>query len=305
MKKNQSTLPTSLRKGLISALFAYFIWGLLPIFWKTLGNVPPWELLAWRVFGCGILAWVFLLYRGRLALIDLVKKRKISKKIFLHIFWASLLILLNWGLFIWAVSEKRILEASLGYYINPLINVILGIIFFSETLGRRRLTALILAFIGVVIMTLAAGTFPWVSIILALCFGLYGMITKSFPAEMDSIESLGWVMAILSPAGAVYLIFLWEKGSLHLTGFGSLTTVLLLLAGFVTLVPLWLFGTGAKKLSLGMLGFMQYIAPTLMLILGIFVYGESFDIMKGIAFVFILVALGLYSSTLIRGEKKD
>ncbi len=286
--------PSSVYNGFVSALLAYFIWGLLPIYWKNLGFIPSWELIAWRVAGCGVFAWIIIFFRRRIVL-----KSLINLRLFLRIIVASLLIGLNWILYIWAVSTDHILEASLAYYINPLINVILGIIFFSEKLGKIRFAALLLALIGIIIMTLAGGTFPWISIILALTFGLYGMVTKGFPSEIDSIEVLAWEMVVLSPLALIYLIFLGYHESWHLISQGTATTIMLSLAGIVTLIPLWLFGVAARKLPLGVLGFLQYITPTFMLILDVFVYKEPFNLYKGVAFIFILTALSLYSSTLI------
>lgn len=291
---------TALTNGIFSAASAYLIWGLLPVYWKALGQVPPVEQLAWRVLGCAVLSWILLARRRELALIGLIRTGEADRGIFLRIGLASLFLLLNWGLFIWAVSVNRMVEASLGYYINPLINVVLGIIFFSEKLGTRRLIALVLASVGVVIITLGTGVFPWVSLVLALCFGFYGLIAKSLPERVDSLESLAWVMVLLGPAGGIYLLLSARTGTVHLTGYGTPTTILISLAGFVTLLPLWLFGRGAKKLPLGMLGFLQYTAPTLMLTLGVLIYGEPFGWHKAAAFLFILVALGLYTSTLFR-----
>jgi chloramphenicol-sensitive protein RarD len=287
--------PSFRQNGLITALLAYFMWGLLPVYWKILGFIPSWELIAWRVAGCGVFAWIIIFIRRRLVL-----KSMINFRLFLRIVVGSLLIGLNWILYIWAVGNDRILEASLAYYINPLINVILGIIFFSEALGKIRFTALLLALIGIIIMTLAGGTFPWISIILALTFGLYGMVTKGFPSEIDSIEILAWEMVVLSPLALIYLLFLAYQDNWHFLSHGTGTTIMLSLAGFVTLIPLWLFGAAARKLPLGLLGFLQYITPTFMLILGVLVYTEPFNLYKGVAFVFILTALSLYSSTLIK-----
>jgi chloramphenicol-sensitive protein RarD len=279
--------------GLSSALLAYLIWGMLPVYWKVLHQVSSLELLAWRVAGCTLLAWAFILLRGR-------KPVPLTKVLFIRITTAAILIGLNWGIYLWAVAAEKMVEASLGYYINPLINVILGMIFFSEKMGKIRLAALILAFIGVIIMTIQNGVFPWVSLGLALSFGLYGLVTKKFPPEMDSIEALAREMILLGPLAMGYLVFIGFKGSWHIEGFGQEVTLMLILAGVVTLLPLWLFGRGAKMLPLGVLGFLQYIAPTCMLLLGTLVYGEPFGWEKGLAFAFILTALGLYSSTLIR-----
>ncbi|MDC7218368.1 MAG: EamA family transporter RarD [Spirochaetales bacterium] len=277
--------------GLVSALSAYMIWGLLPIYWKVLHSVPSAELLAWRVAGAAFIAWAFILLRGR-------KPVPLTKVLFLRVLAAALLIGFNWGIYLWAIEFEHMVEASLGYYINPLLNVLLGMIFFSEKLGKTRLAALLLAAVGVLIMTFQNGVFPWLSFALALSFGLYGLVTKKFPPEMDSIEALAREMTLLGPPAVLYLIFLGSRGASHLSGYGQNVTVLLILAGSVTLLPLWLFGRGAKRLPLGVLGFLQYIAPTLMLLLGTLVYGEPFGWGKAAAFAFILTALALYSSTI-------
>jgi chloramphenicol-sensitive protein RarD len=291
------------RSGLISALTAYVIWGFLPIYWKQLGQVPSQELLAWRVAGCAVLAWTVVLFRRRPPVLSsLIRKEKTGRALFLRVLAAAVLIALNWGIYLWAVEMERMVEASLGYYINPLVNVVLGIFFFSEKLGRKRLTALILALIGVIIMTVDTGVFPWISLLLALSFGLYGLATKQFPPELDSIEALAGEMLFLGPLGAAWLIFMGRGGAVHIAGYGPLTTVLLLTAGLITLLPLWLFGRGAKSLPLGVLGFLQYVAPTTMLLLGVFVYGEPFSWGKGAAFLFILAALSIYSSTILREQ---
>ena len=290
LKKNPPDQSRS-RDGLVSALSAYLIWGLLPVYWKHLGIVPSAELLAWRVSGCTVLAWTFILIRRR-------KPVKLDRILMIHIASAAILIGLNWGIYLWAVETERMVEASLGYYINPLINVVLGMIFFSEELGKIRLTALLLALAGVIIMTVQSGSFPWISLALALTFGLYGLVTKKFPPAMDSIEALAREMVVLGPLGIAYLLRSGLDSTLHFPGFGQKVTTLLLLAGAVTLLPLWLFGRGAKKLPLGVLGFLQYIAPTIMLLLGTLVYGEPFGWGKAVSFLIILTALGLYSSTL-------
>ncbi len=280
------------RTGFIAGFSAYLLWGLLPVYWKILGVVPAMELLAWRVAGCAVMAWLFILLRRRP-----LSRGIFSPKVVINLLLAALLIAGNWGVFLWAVSTDRILEASLGYYINPLVNVVLGVIFFSERLTRARYIAIFLAFAGVVLMTLNAGKFPWISILLALQFGFYGLAVKSLPAEMDSIEILAWETALLGPIGAGYLFWM-GGGSLHISGYGSTVTLMLLLAGIVTLTPLWLFGIGARRIPLSAMGFLQYVAPTIMLLLGVLVYGEPFGIYRGIAFVLVAAALILYSLTL-------
>lgn len=283
------------QKGFAAGFTAYLIWGFLPVYWKLLGVVPSLELLAWRVAGCSVFAWIVVLTRGRRSSRSLFTRRTIRLLI-----TAALLIAANWGLYIWAVNSERILEASLGYYINPLVNVVLGVLFFSEPLGPRRKIAIILALVGVVLMTLYAGVFPWVSLVLALTFGFYALTVKKLPQELDSIEVLAWVTGILGPFAAGYIVFAALSGTgggWHLVGYGPTVTVLLLVAGLVTLLPLWLFGVGAKRLPLGVLGFLQYVAPTLMLLLGVLVYGEPFGGFRIAAFALVLAALAVYSST--------
>jgi chloramphenicol-sensitive protein RarD len=167
----------------------------------------------------------------------------------------------NWGLFIWAVASERILEASLGYYINPLVNVVLGVMFFSEHLGRKRIIAIGLAAAAVIIMTIDAGTFPWVSILLALLFGFYGLTVKGLPSQIDSIEVLAWETAFTGPLFAGYLAYRGFGTGLHFFGSGSTVTFLLILAGPVTLFPLWLFGVGAKRNTFEHFGFSPISGP--------------------------------------------
>ena len=245
------------RNGFAAGFTAYLIWGFLPVYWKLLGSVPSLELLAWRVSGCCLLAWIILWVRGRKT-----ARGSFSRRTIRLLVTAALLIGANWGIYIWAVNSERILEASLGYYMNPLVNVVLGMLFLSERIGPRRKIAIVLALIGVLLMTLDAGVFPWVSLVLALTFGFYALTVKRLPDELDSIEVLAWVTGILGPFAAGYIAFAALSGTgggWHLVGYGTKVTVMLLGSGVITLLPLWLFGIGAKKLPLGVLGFLQYV----------------------------------------------
>ena len=280
--------------GVVAALSAYVLWGFLPVYWKSLSVVPSAELLAWRVGGAGIIAWLFVLLR----------KRPLSRSVFNmkaagFLLMAAVLISCNWGLYLWAISTGRIVEASLGYYINPLINVLLGVFFFSERMGRIRYIAIFLASAAVILMTLDSGLFPWLSLVLAFSFGFYGLAVKHLSSEIDSIEVLAWETLLVSPLAIGYLVSRGIGGELHFTGFGTGVTVMLVLAGLVTLLPLWLFGVGAKRIPLSTMGFLQYLAPTIMLLLGVLVYGEYFGLFRGIAFSLVAAALVLYSTTLV------
>jgi chloramphenicol-sensitive protein RarD len=281
------------RHGILAAIAAYLIWGILPVYWKTLGMVSPLEILSWRVAGCGVTAWLFVLFRRRPAPRGLLTGFNAALVVS-----GSLLIVCNWGIYIWAVSKGRILEASLGYYINPLVSVLLGVVFFSEKLGRVRYIALALALAGVVLMTLDAGTFPCVSVLLALLFGFYGLVVKRMPRQMDNVDILAWETVLLSPLALGYLVYLGINGNLHLSGFGAMVTTMLVLAGGVTFLPLWLFGVGTRRIRLSSMGFLQFISPTMMLLLGVLVYREPFGVFRAVAFVVVAAALVLYSLTL-------
>ena len=274
---------------------AYLIWGVLPVYWKALGEVPALEQLAWRVAGSAVLAWLIVLLRKKPFPRSVFRPRVLG-----YLALASFLIAGNWGVFIWAISSGHIVEASLGYYMNPLVNVALGVVFLKERLGRLRLTAIVLALLAVIFLTVQAGSFPWVSVLLAVFFGFYGLIVKRLPAEIGSIEVLAMETVVLGPLAVAYLIVVSAEGSGHWLGSGTSVTVLLSLAGFVTLLPLWLFGIGAQRIPLGVLGFLQYTAPTMMLLLGVLVYGESFAVSRLAAFVLVAIALTLYTISLRR-----
>ena len=281
--------------GVAAALTAYALWGFLPIYWKALAVVPPVELLAWRVGGAGIIAWFFIFLRKRP-----LNRSILNVKAASYLLIAAVLISCNWGLYLWAVFAGKIVEASLGYYINPLISVLLGVLFFSEQMGRTRYIAIFFASAAVILMTLDSGVFPWLSLVLAFSFGFYGFAVKHLPSEIDSIEVLAWETLLLSPFAIGYLVFRGIGGVLHFTGSGTGVTVLLVLAGLVTLLPLWLFGVGAKRIPLSTMGFLQYLAPTIMLLLGVLVYGEHFGLFRGLAFTLVAAALVLYSTTLAK-----
>lgn len=280
------------RAGLPAGLGAYLIWGILPVYWKQLTAVPSGEILAWRVTGCAVLSWMLLLLRPGAPV-----KAALTPRTVLSFFAAAMLLGSNWLVYNWAVANNRLVEASLGYYINPLVNVALGVIFLSERLGGMRLIALLFALAGVGVMTIAAGVFPWVSVVLAISFGFYGLNLKHLQARVDGIEVLAWVTGILGIPAAAYLGVLGLRGEWHIGASGALAGTLLAAAGIVTFIPLRLFGIGARHLPLGVLGFLQYIAPTTMLIIGTVVYGEPFDGPRAAAFGLVLAALGIYSPT--------
>lgn len=276
--------------GVIYAVAAYTLWGILPVYWKLINRVSPIEILSNRIM------WAFVFTVLIIAVTkqwNELKRIAKDKKQMFYIFIASILIAINWGLYIWAVNSDKIVDASLGYYINPLLAVALGVLIFKEKLSCWTGIALTIAFSGVIIKTAQYGRIPWISLVLAISFALYGAIKKS--VKSNSIVGLTLETAMLTPVAAAYIV------SRHIRGFGAFETegtmVILLLigAGVVTAVPLLLFASGAKRLPLSLLGFTQYISPTISLLIGIFMYHEGFTVVDMIAFCSIWAALAIYS----------
>lgn len=281
--------------GIVYAFAAYVLWGILPIYWKLIDNVFSFEILANRI------VWSFAF---TIAIIGITKKWQELKDLFkdkkqmIFIFIASVLIAFNWGLYIWAVNSEKILEASLGYYINPLFAVALGVVLFKEKLNLWQAAALIIAAIGVLIKTLQFGQIPWVSLGLAISFGLYGATKKVIKA--NSITGLTLETIMLTPLALAYMASRQLAGVSAFQSESSITVLLLIGSGIVTAIPLMLFASSAKRLPMSVLGFVQYISPTINLFIGIFMYQESFTYIDMIGFCFIWSALAIYSVSQLR-----
>ncbi|KON86741.1 transporter [Sporosarcina globispora] len=288
MKNNE------VQMGALYAGFAYFLWGILPIYWKFLGHVRADEILANRIFWSFFFMLLILLASKKWnAFAATLKGFKANRKQLYALMIASLLISTNWFLYIWAVNTDQMIEASLGYYINPLVSVILGMLVFKEKLSPAQYVSFGFAFAGVMILTVSYGRFPWIAIVLALSFGLYGLAKKLI--KVDSAVGLTLETLVVTPIAFIYMVMLFmndKQAFLHV----SLSTDLLLIgAGAATAVPLLYFAKGAQRIPMSMLGFLQYIAPTLTLILGIFVYHEHFTKLHLLSFMFIWLALTIYS----------
>lgn len=280
-----------MNRGVLFAIGAYVLWGLFPIFWKQLNHVPALETLIHRV------AWSFLLV---LVLLVLQKDKpwlqsiRQDKKIILIYTISALLLALNWLVFIWAVNNNRVVEASLGYFINPLVSVLMGVLFLGERLRKWQITAVLIAFIGVIYLTLRVGQLPWIALVLAFSFGTYGLMRKINP--LPSLPALGLEMTILFPLAAGIIIFFEVQGSGNLIGTNPATTLFLIFTGVVTAVPLLLFGAGAKRIDLSTIGILQYIAPTLQFLIGLILYNEPFTSGQFIGFALIWFALLIYAN---------
>ena len=281
------------KEGIWYAALSYVMWGLVPIYWKLIDYVTAGETLAQRVLWAFVFMVVLLVVTKKWHIfVDFVKEIAKKPKLFWSLFVASLLVSANWGIFIWAVNAGRILETSLGYYINPLISVLLGVIVLKEKLSRAQILAFLLAGIGVLTLTVHFGTVPWISLSLAITFGLYGLAKKMIKAESAIGLTLETMMMV--PFALGYLIYLMSQAQSQF--FVSIPTALLLIGGGVaTALPLLFFAKGAQKVSLSMLGILQYIAPTLSLMVGVFLYHEAFTKAHLLAFIFIWVALIIYT----------
>ncbi len=276
--------------GVIYAVSAYILWGILPIYWKLINSVAAIEILSHRILWAFVFTIIIIAAAKEWKALKLIMK---DKKQMFYIFIASILIAFNWGLYIWAVNSDKILDASLGYYINPLFAVALGMLIFKEKLNYWQLGALLTASMGVIIKTLQYGKIPWVSLGLAVSFGLYGAMKKLI--RTNSIVGLTLETTMLAPVAAIY-IGIRQMSGVGAFGREGIGVILLLIgSGIVTAVPLLLFSSGAKRLPLSVLGFTQYIAPTISLLIGIFVFHEVFTTVDMMSFGLIWIALAIYS----------
>ncbi|WP_186575930.1 EamA family transporter RarD [Aquibacillus kalidii] len=281
--------------GIIYAALSYILWGFLPIYWKAFDNVSAGAILAHRiVWSFVFMVFLLLITRSWRSFVKECVQIWHDKKKLIGISMASLVISINWLIFIWAVNSDHVIQASLGYYINPLISILLGMLVLKEKLTRWQVFSFILAGIGVIYLTFNFGVFPWISIVLALSFGLYGLLKKT--VDINSMFGLTIETMIVCPFAFIFLLTTQVNAStFQFEHLWSATTVLLLGSGIATAVPLLLFASGAKRIPLSMVGFLQYFAPTLMLILGVFLYHEVFTHAHLIAFICIWTALGIYT----------
>ena len=282
------------RQGVIWAVGAYLVWGVLPIYWKWLGHVPSGEILTSRVLWAFVftLLFVVVMRNSKLLLIDIQTLWQ-NQKAFWSLFFASALISVNWFLYIWAVNHNHLVETSLGYYINPLISVLLGIFFLKERLTTAQKLAFVIALVGVIILTISYGRFPWLAFALAISFAIYGLMKKTIP--LDAVRGLTIETLFIVPFALIYYIYLFVTNQAIMFNENLQTDLLLVLTGLATAIPLVLFAKGAQRIPLYMIGFLQYIAPTSMLFLGVIIYGETFNAIDFLSFSLIWLALILFT----------
>jgi chloramphenicol-sensitive protein RarD len=282
-----STAPGS---ALAAAAGAFAIWGLFPLYLRALQVVPALQIVAHRVaWAClFVLAWMAM--RGELAGL---RKVVTSRALLLRLGAAAVLISINWLAYVWGVSSGRVVETSLGYFINPLVNVLLGVAVLSERLNRAQWISVALAAAGVIHLTVAAGHPPWIALTLACSFGMYGLIRKT--AQVDALPGLAVETALLAPLATGYLVWCALRGDGAMGSQGGLVDGLLVGSGVVTALPLFLFAYGARRLPYSMVGVLQYIGPSLQLACALLVFGEPFGHARAVGFALIWSALLVYA----------
>jgi chloramphenicol-sensitive protein RarD len=280
-----------MRTGIISAALAFLCWGLFPLYFHAINEVPPIQILAHRMLWSLLFLVIVLTVRRQWKWLQLVRKPRV-----LMSFVASAIFLsANWGIYIWAVNSGHVIEASLGYFINPLVNIMFGAVLLKERMRPGQWGAIGLAAVGVAWLTWQAGTPPWIALLLASTFGIYGLLRKT--AALGALEGLSFETMVLFPFALVYVAWLTLHGQNAFINTASDTTrVLLVAAGPITAIPLLLFASGARQIPLSVLGLLQYLSPTLQFLLGVWIFHEHFDAGRLVGFMLIWGALALFAA---------
>ena len=281
-------------RGFAFALAAYLLWGFLPFFMKAVAHIPAFEVVAHRIVWSLPLAGAVLVLLGRT---DDIRMALRSPRMLKMAMVTAVLITINWGIYVWAIGAGRALETALGYYINPLFSIFLGAVLLKEKLNPAQIVAIVLAAIAVVVLAFDAGGLPWVSIGLALSWGLYAFFRKTLPVGPN--QGFFLEVLLLSVPALGYIVYLEASGQGHFFDTGLVDVALLMACGVVTAVPLMIYANGAKLLRLSTIGIMQYIAPTMIFLIAVFVFHEPFGTPKLIAFILIWAALAVYSTSML------
>ncbi len=285
-------------RGFAFAGSAYLLWGFMPFYMKAVGHMPAAEVVAHRAIWSLPIAGLVLLWLGRTA--DIRTALTTPRMLGMAVVTASL-ISVNWGVYIWAIAVGRTVEAALGYYINPLFSVFLAAVFLGERLGRAQIVAIGFAVIAVSILTWERGGLPWVSVGLAVTWGFYAMFKRSLPIGPN--QGFFVEVLLISVPAFVYVIWLTASGNSHFGSMNAIDTWLLMGAGIVTAVPLLLYANGAKLLTLSAIGMMQYIAPSIIFLVAVFIFKEPFTITTFVAFLFIWAALVVFTWSMLAQRK--
>jgi chloramphenicol-sensitive protein RarD len=295
--KSSKAARESATRGFAYALSAYLMWGILPFYMKAVAHIPAAEVVAHRVVWSVPLAGLLLLWIGRT---DDIKVALRTPRMLAMGALTAALITVNWGVYVWAISVDRTLEAALGYYINPLFSIFLAAVMLGEKLSRAQTVAIGLTAVAVGILTWETGGLPWVSIVLALSWGFYAFFKKTLP--IGPAQGFFLEVLLLGIPALAYIGWTEATGRGHFFDTGPLDVVLLLGCGLITAVPLIIYANGAKLLRLSTIGIMQYITPTLIFLTAIFIFREPFSSTQALAFGLIWLALGIYSWSMFAGR---
>ncbi|MER9369453.1 EamA family transporter RarD [Mesorhizobium sp. M0518] len=287
------------RRGFLLALGAYLLWGLLPFYMKAVAHLPLAEVIAHRIVWSVPIAAAVLIWAGRTA--DFKAALRSPRTIAMAALTAAL-ISVNWGIYVWAIAVDRTVETALGYYINPLVSVVVGALLLGERLDRLQIAAVVLAAVAVAVLTIEGGKLPWVSLALAFSFAAYGFFRKTLPIG----PSQGFLLEVLllSVPALGYIVYLIATGQDHIVSSSGADRALLIGCGPVTSIPLLLFAFGAKLLRLSTIGIMQYIAPTMVFLIAVLIFDEPFGTTQAIAFALIWAALAVYSWSMLTTARR-
>ncbi|HNK62731.1 MAG TPA: EamA family transporter RarD [Anaerolineales bacterium] len=278
-----------MNKGILSGIAAYAMWGFFPIYWKLLHDVPAVQLLGHRI------GWSFLLLMAFIFITNQWKDFRtaaFNAKVLGIYAVAGVLLSLNWLIYVWGVNSGFIVETSLGYFINPLLSVLFGVFFLREKLRPMQWVPVVLAAVGVTYLTITYGRLPWIALSLAVSFGLYGLVKKLSP--LGSVYGLTLETGIVFPLALIYLTFVQVNGTSAFLHDGLTVDLLLIGGGIVTTIPLLMFASAAKQIPLNMIGVLQYFAPTIQFLIGVFLYKEPFDTTRFIGFGIVWLALIIF-----------
>jgi len=287
------------KAGVVATALSFALWGFVAIYYKQLSHVEPIVVMAHRIVWTFVLAAIVLSFRGKWGDIFTAIRRPREMA---NLAVAGLCLSANWYAFVWAIDNDRLLDASLGYYINPLISIFLGAVFLRERLRPLQVVAILLAIVGVANLLVSHGSVPWAALVLGFSFATYGLLRKT--SSLGSVQGLTVESAIITVPAILLLVYLAKDNRCAMAGGDMTTAALLVGTGIVTGGPLMIFSYGARRIRLATVGFLQYLAPSLMLIIGLAVYHEPFDIRKGITFAMIWAALAIYSWDSIRAHRQ-
>lgn len=288
------------RKGIFLTLTCYVIWGFFPIYWFALGEVDPLQLMAQRIGWALLFISILLIFRREDRL--LLKDAFFNRKVLITFMASSFFLFLNWSVYLYAIASHQVLEASLGYYINPLVSIFLGRVFFKEDLTRIQYMALSLAAIGVLWLAFLGDTIPYIALVLAFSFGFYGAIKKI--VSLPPLPGLFLETLFMSPFTLIYLLIAYHNNELIFLELDYLPLSILIFSGAATTIPLLLFAKGAKFIPLSLVGILQYVSPTLQLLTGLFVFGEAFSLPRLLGFCIVWLSVITYISSEIYRIKR-